>query len=208
MWECATGSSRTPGISPCCGRFAAVKAQVRFFSLVMPNDTFGFDYLEAIHQTGLGVKGCPIGPAFLMSPPWAALMHLFMKGELADVYVNVVCCPPNIMMGQALRPTEMKPPPGMGPPISTSDRAKTEEYVYRPQTAFSGLYTIGVANIAITTLRPKPPDPNEVIALSKYDAVLTASEFDAEALKAVGILTYCAPPRPDGLQPILRALLP
>lgn len=183
-------------------------ATLRYFCMVMPTGgpSLGFDYLEALHLTGLGVKACPIGPAFLMSGPWPALMNLFVgPGQVAKAFVNVVCAPPDLLMGQALREVDVKPPSGAGP--LTGEKAR-EEVVYKPQTAISGLFTVGVPNIAITAARPRPPSEHEITALLKYDAVITPSETDAMVLKGLGVVAIHMPPEKDQLARLIASVRP
>jgi hypothetical protein len=197
-------------------------AAVRFFCLMLPNGGagLGYAYLEAFDQTGLGVKACPIGPAYLGADPWPKYAHLIFIGQVARSFVNVVVAPPNLLMGTRLRATDVKPPnhlPTAGEetaPFALSagtpatPAAAAEEVVYEPQTALGGLYTVGVPNIAITLPRPKPPEDHEVRALAQYDAILCPTDADATALRHLGLVAFNVPPEPGQLARIVSWLLP
>ncbi len=114
-------------------------------------------------------------------------------------YANVVCAPPNFLMGTRI----IKGRDGLSPDSPGAEG----EIAYEPATALSGLFTVGVPNIAITMPRPKPPEPSEIRALARYDAVISPTEADAEALRALGVPASCVPPEPDRLEAIVRGLL-
>jgi hypothetical protein len=186
------------------------EVRLRYFCMALPGAgrSAGFEYLEALSQTGYGVKACAIGPAFLMSGPWPALMSLFTGPEqVAKRFVNIVCAAPGLLMGQALRAVDVKPPAGPGLPSVGSVSQNTDEVIYRPQTALSGLYTVGVPNVAITAAHPILPDEHEVTALSKYDAILTITDEDARTLKHLGLLALYMPPEKDQLTRLMKSLL-
>jgi hypothetical protein len=193
-------------------------AAIRYFCLVLPNGgaSLGYDYLEAFDKTELGVRACPIGPAFLMSEPWIKLNHLFHIGQIAKSYVNVVCAPPNLLMGTRLRVTDVKAPSRLPSPGEETKPfalsapipgAASEDVVYEPQTALGGLFTVGVPNIAITMPRPKPPDEDEVRALCQYDAVLAPTADDASTLRHLGIIAFHVPADPGQLERIVNWIL-
>lgn len=199
-------------------------AVIRYFCLVLPNGgaQLGYDYLDALDRTGLGVAAQPIGPAFFMVEPWIKLNHLFAASTIAPRYVNVVCAPPNLLMGKRLQVTDVKAPGRLPAPgeetrpfaLSATPRAVRqtpgqveEDAVYEPQTALGGLFTVGVPNIAITMPRPKPPDEAEVRALNQYDAVIAPSSEDAAALRHLGIDAFHLPPDPKPLKRILDWVL-
>lgn len=195
-------------------------AVIRYFCLVMPNGgaALGFDYLEALEQTGLGVRACPIGPAFLMAEPWIKLHHLFAPGDFAQRHVNVVVAPPNLLMGTRLRVTDVVAPgrlPGPGEETGELELSRArprlpgvdEEAVYEPQTALGGLFTVGIPNIAITMPRPRPPEDHEVRALCQYDAVLTPTSEDASTFRHLGITAFHVPADPAQLGRIVSWIL-
>lgn len=190
-------------------------AVIRYFCLVLPNGgaSLGFDYLVALEQTGLGVVACPIGPAFFMAEPWIKRNHLFRGGAIAKNYVNVICAPPNLLMGTQLRAVDVKAPgrlPGPGEETGvlelSAPRASdpAAEVVYEPQTALGGLFTVGVPNIAITMSRPRAPEEHEVRALGQYDAVIAPTAEDAAALRHLGIVAFHVPPEPGQLERIVN----
>jgi len=179
-------------------------ALIRYFCMVLPNGgaQLGFDYLEAFDKTGLGVRACPIGPAFLMSGGWPKLTPLFFIGQNAKRYVNVVCAPPGLFMGHVLRAIDVKPPPDVlksslvSSEDTNPDAKDIERIIYDPQTALSGLFTVGVPNIAVTMPKPKLPDEKETSVLRRYDAVLCPTVEDANALRQLGIIAFQMPPEP------------
>jgi hypothetical protein len=195
-------------------------AAIRFFCLVLPSEgpQAGFDYLEALEATELGVRAAPIGPAFLMSGRWPELQHLFFIGQVAKSYINVVCSPPNLLLGHTLRAVDVAPSQDersrpdtsrAAPPVFAEGTSVDPlEPVYQAQTALAGLYTIGVPNIAITMPRPKPPDDHEIAALMKYDAVLSPSDRDADALGMLGVPAMHLPPETEKLKKFFSLLLP
>jgi hypothetical protein len=182
----------------------------------MPNGgtQLGFDYLEALSKTGLGVAACPIGPAYLNAEPWSKVTQLFTPHPVAKDYVNIVVAPPNLFMGMRLRAVDVTPPshlPFPGEEIAPAVPQRIDpssEVIYEPQTALSGLYTIGVPNIAVTLAWPKPPEDHEIRALAQYDAVFAPTAEDALALRALGVLAMHIPPDTDQLARILSWLLP
>ena len=186
-------------------------AKIRYFCLIMPGPgpLLGFDYLEALHETGLGVRACPIGAAvFLMDAPWNKINHLFMGGAVEDTsFINVVCSPPNLLMGAAMKASDVKPPKGVGAP--TGD-IRSDETIYKPQTALSGLFTVGagIKNIAITIPKPKPPDEHEIRALQLYDAVLTPNLADAMTFEGLGISARHMLPDAKRLKELIDSMLP
>ena len=117
-------------------------ARLRYFTVI--GDPIGFLYLHAIAESPHGVTMAPIGPAFLMMPPWNQCAHLFGKpvAPLEEI-VNIVCAPRGLLMG-----------------------AKFGDY--EPQTAFEGLYTDKVPNVAIVA----PGGTGDVETLAQYDLVV------------------------------------
>lgn len=191
-------------------------ASIRFFCLVVPGGGLGFDYLEALAKTSLGVVANPIGAAYFATAPWSTASHLFMPRELVKSYVNVVAAPPGYLMGRSLRATDVKAPPrlpGAGeetrPFAASAPQAgdPNAELVYEPQTALSGLYTVGVPNIAITMPRPRPPEDHEVRALCQYDAVISPTSEDAAALRHLGITAFSVSPNAEPLEQIVREVM-
>jgi hypothetical protein len=194
-------------------------ARIRFWCLVLPTDglQLGAEYLAAIDATRLGVRACPIGPAFLMAGLWPKFQNLFLGVfDVAKTYVNIVCAPPNLLMGTTLRAADVMPNRDeksrliQGPKLPLAEGTKIEphEPIYKAQTALAGLYTVGVPNVAITMARPKPPDEHEIAALLKYDAVLAPSDKDADDLGMLGVPAIYLPAEPDRLRAFLSLLLP
>jgi hypothetical protein len=68
-----------------------------------------------------------------------------------------------------------------------------DESVYVPATAFGGLWTKGVPNVAITALSGKRLADKEAYWLSRYDKVICPSFEDAEALSELHISAEVIP---------------
>ena len=181
-------------------------ATVRFFCLVLPpgHEQTGYEYLDALDRSGKRVVACPIGMAYFTSAPWSGITRLF-SGLTAPRFVNVVCAPPGLVMGARMRAADVKPP--LDPSGVAWRKELSQEVVYEPSTALSGLYTVGVPNVAITTLGTKPLESSEIRALAQYDAVFTPSGNDAEALRALGIHSMHIPPDPALLGRLMGWLL-
>jgi hypothetical protein len=171
---------------------------VRYYCLVTsgPGPFLGFDYLEAIDISGVGVRACPIGPAFIVDPPWAELMHLFSGGNPEGKYVNVVCAPLGYSLGARTTGIDWAGPKG------------DPSVVYQPRTALAGLYTVGVPNVAITL----PIDSwggadDELQVLQQYDFVFCPTDEHVEAFKGVGISAHHVPPDAGQLAKLFAVLL-
>ena len=143
----------------------------------------GFNYLEAMVSAGRDVRACPIGPAYVAYPPWAAYLKFFTGQQPVGRFVNVVCAPLRYAMGQPLTGVDvggLKADPGV---------------VYQPQTAISGLHTPGVVNVAVTL----PVDAwdeidSEIQALHKYDLIVCPSDEHAIKFREIGVSAICVPP--------------
>lgn len=180
----------------------AIASRVRFYCLALPSDapSAGFDYLEAIHNANISVKACPIGPVFIAGQ-WPKLMHLFAAPMPGDRYVNVVCSPLDLSLGFAMSKAGVAPPVG----IPGSAPEGSREVVYAPKTAISGLYTVGVPNIAITSAPRRQASKGDLDALVKYDVVIVPNENDIESFHHLGIEVMLTPP--EAFPGILRTIL-
>jgi hypothetical protein len=189
-------------------------ARIRYFCQVSETADREYAYLEALMQTGLGVRILPIG--FIMfdmpedQPGWArwkAMQKLFTD-PIANRYVNIVCAPPGLMMGQPLQASQrsglMVTPRGDLPTKAPGDDSFT---AYTPGTALIQLYTLGVPNVAITGMWPEPPGKEETRVLRRYDAVITDSATESAQLSLRGIDAIHLPPEPDQLSRLLQDLL-
>lgn len=189
--------------------------KVRFYCLALPSDApqLGVDYLTAIAGTGLGVVALPIGPAFLMAGPWPRLLHHFTAAVPAGQYVNVVCAPLGLSLGFASSRAEM----GASTPPMRKQGSKVielpgdeDDIVYVPQTALSGLFTVGVPNVAIVqppgAAQPRPSE-SELQALRQYDFVLSPTEAAVTAFALLDISAIHVPPDAGQLAKILGALV-
>lgn len=177
--------------------------RIRFYCLALPGDApqLGFDYLEALHQAGLAVKACPIGPMFLHGR-WPELMHLFVGADMPDGrYVNVVCAPIGLPLGYASTRAASGPPIGVVPGVATRDR----DVVYAPQTALAGLYTVGAPNVALVMAPRAEPPGGELQALTRYQRVCAPTESEATKLHALGVAADAIPPQ--SLPTVLRAMV-
>lgn len=165
------------------------------FTAVMQEPILGLDYLRALAETTHDLQACPIGPAFLSMAPWSTVSQHFMAPP-PDRYINVVCAPPDLALGAPVSRRDVAPRHQPGISMMDSDT------VYEPSTAFAGLYTVGVANIAIT-MGLVEPSPTDKKALNRYDIVITPTETDAEILASWGIAAAVVPPEPDLLEMLL-----
>lgn len=163
----------------------------------------GFDYLEAIDQAGLEVRGCPLGPVFVAQQPWCRLSHLFLPSEPGP-YLNMVCAPPSFVLGRELTGVMVAPDLRIA-----KDRTKaTTDVVYQPFKAITALYTAGVRNIAVVAPQSVSLAEDEVQALRRYDQVFCPSEPATRVLAALDIKAVHAPPEPEALAALLRPLVP
>lgn len=176
-------------------------------------------YLKALIDGEFAVRALPIGASYMNIPPsdpgwrhWKKVMHLFTEQLDAD-YVNVVCAPPGMVMGSRKTRGQLSPArmeeldnmvpghPGAGAVAvhremtAAAAASDAEEVVYEPSTALSSLWTEGKKNIAITGVSPKPPDENEIEALSRYDHVLSPTPNGAMALVQAGVDAIRLAPR-------------
>lgn len=138
----------------------------------------GLSYLEAMAAAKLRVKPCPIGGAFLEGR-WSKLMPLFTAPMPGARYVNVVCAGYGRSLGSPMRADHCDPRRGVR-------TAALGEEVYRPKTAFTGLYTVGVPNVAIVVGETRAED-EEIEALCRYTAVFTSTEVAADDLRHRGV---------------------
>ncbi len=176
-------------------------------------------YLQALVDTGIPVLTAPIGIAFIgaLEPQWQALSAT-LNTELKKPYVNIVCAPPGLLMGSPMRASDMQMSPaertelicdGLDvPPAPVEDVGGGDEIIYVPQTALTGLYTVGVPNIAITDTRPKPPDVHEIRALAQYDHVFAPSIADCAALCRLGVDAKFLSTNVEGWSGLLKRLEP
>lgn len=188
---------------------------IRYFCVVTGTDgDRSREYLTALAATDRPVRAIPIGPAF--PPAWGPLGRLFGT-DLRYRFVNVVAAPPGFLMGSRLVSRDMEP--GTGVDLEAIDSAsigralvelahvkvpgKGKEYVYEPQTALAGLYTVGCNNIAIVTSLHLPLDHKEVRALRRYGAVVVTGPEDKTYLDALGIDCIVVPPLPSELSLLL-----
>lgn len=183
------------------------EALIRYFCIVLPGSKpqLGFAYVKAMDDAGLDVRVMSIGPAFLATKPWSDVHRLFMT-PLAKRFLNVVCAPASYMMGTAVKASDMAPPKSVVG--GTEKTSNPHEIVYRPQTALSNLFTVGVTNIAITRAWPQAPDTDELAVLSRYDAVICPSEKDRLVFEQLGIEARVIEPESDEIAHFLACFLP
>jgi hypothetical protein len=175
---------------------------IRYFCLVARGEAgdTAYAYLEALANVGRKLRAQPIGmAAFDCERRWWRAAHLFAT-SMTHTYVNVVCARPGLMLGtrmpvSALAATAVaKVPDGEGgtvvsdaqEPLSALERAiggkiAPVDIVYQPETALVGLYTVGCTNVAITAPHPAPTQ-GELMALARYDRVITSSDGDRQAI--------------------------
>lgn len=160
-----------------------------------------FDYLKAVDVTGVGVRAVAIGVSLLMQEPWSQLAQLFTT-PLGNRFINVVCAPPGLMLG--VPTTAAQAGPNMDMPVTEKRAATTEDIVYKPKTALSGLYTVGLSNIAIVP-SAQNLESDEIDALRKYDAVVCPDESDARYLLTQSVKAQHTPPDPAQLNLLFAA---
>lgn len=187
-------------------------AMVRFFCLVTEGTEgdLSYSYLRAIEATGTTVRAIPIGAHGISDEArWDELGALFLTPVVAP-FINVVCAHAGMLLGTRTPlelgreedlPAELRSM--LGAPVRLA-RA-TPPLVYQPQTAFSGLLTIGCANVAILQSRPYP-DEAEARVLARYDLVICPTPADALALGNLGVKAIYLPPTADMLRRVIEEL--
>jgi hypothetical protein len=148
----------------------------------------------------------PVGGAVIFD---AALQSLFTT-TLDEPYINVVCAPPNFMLGSAVRVRDCAPGTGVDAQMTTHIRIdaadEDEEIVYEPQSALCGLFTVGCANVAITGVHPMPSHPHELECLRRYSRVITPAPAEAAALRHLGVEASFVPGDGVALAVVLNRL--
>lgn len=170
-----------------------------------------YSYLRAIQSTGRSLRAIPIGAIGISDEErWEAAGGLFLEPVVAP-FVNFVCAAPGLLMGTRTPldlgreedlPAELR--------IALGGQARTPRatpgmLVYQPQTAISGLLTVGCPNVAILQSRPRPGD-NEIRALARYDRVICPTPADALVLNHLGVKAIYLPPRADFMGRLLEEL--
>ena len=111
---------------------------------------------------------------------WSYGAHLFAT-PLDAPYVNVVCAPFGYMMGERVTAAQMARsdncPPALRA-IMAEKEGPGDEFVYEPQDALCGLYTVGCKNIAIISAASGVPSEREVACMRKYDAIICPTAAD------------------------------
>jgi hypothetical protein len=185
------------------------KALVRYFFQMGPTASergrwwpdLGYKYLRALLR-GFPVRAMPLGWAhfqILDDPRWKRWKKV--RGcfgcEMVERPVNVICCPAGIQMGRTVTRGDFAPPQVEGVPgfLTASGNSDLEEIVYQPDFALSACWTADLRNIAITGTNPTWPNPQEVAALKRYDAVVTPTHSEGDNLREVGVNAQCYTPR-------------
>jgi hypothetical protein len=153
-----------------------------------------FPYLKAVEGTGLGVRVMPIGAMHFGMKPWDGVWHLFTE-PLKARYINVVAIEPGLPMGAAITTAQFGSP------------GSDDNTVYEPQLALSGLFTVGVPNVAILSGNTMPGE-KEIEALKRYDEVICPDEKGEAALYKVGVISAMIPPESDLLSHLFSAMTP
>ncbi len=171
---------------------------IRYFCPAVPGPLgdLGYEYLRLLEATGIQVRALPIGPAVAIGGDerrWYDISHLFTT-PMSLPYLNIVCAPAGMRLGTrapmgAMNGTGdlasrgagdndatevMVFPPELRDALSSMGIAKRPaamDIVYEPQTAFSGLYTESVRNVAIVT-DVAQLDDDEIRWLRIYDLVI------------------------------------
>ena len=171
---------------------------IRFACVTIPSmdpEGIAFSYLKAIEGTGLGVRIMPIGVMHFGIPPWNAVPHLFLTA-LKTRYINVVCAEPGLRLGAAISAAQFSVP-GNG-----------DEAAYEPPTALSGLFTVGIPNVAILSGKTLP-EGKELESLKHYTAVVCPGDEGAGALAKAGVRSVVRiPPESDQLSRLFSGMTP
>lgn len=163
------------------------EAIIRYACVTIPGmdqEKISVAYLQALDETGLGVRLMPIGMVTAWSPPWNDYPHVFTSA-LKTRYINVVCVPPGVPLGAPVSPAQF----GHG-------RSTGQEQVaaYEPDSALVGLFTVGIPNVAIIAGESECTD-KEVESLKHYNAVVCPTEKGTENMRALGVKNaICIPP--------------
>lgn len=172
-----------------------VKRMIRFFTVVAPGDAgdLPYRYLRAFVAMDKPICVLPIGPATAMASErrWYELEKLF--GAPIDMRTNIVCAPCGYPLGQRATARSMG---GTGDLVKQEGRVqdvslfppelrvllkndvgelRDHDVEYVPPTAFGGLWTAGVQNIAIVLEGTASADEHELAFLAKYDLVICPS---------------------------------
>lgn len=174
------------------------EALIRYACLTSPGmDTEGlaFPYLKALDETRLGVRVMPVGMVAMWLEPWNQLPHVFMSA-LKMRFINVVCVPPGVSLGMPISVAQF------GNGSGTQEGA-----VYKPDMAISGLYTVGIPNVAVLA-GTGALEHKEVESLKIYDAVVCPTTEGSAALEAQGIKAVTIPPEPGKLSRLFSGMNP
>jgi hypothetical protein len=133
--------------------------------------------------------------------PWNRVSPLFLT-TLKTRFINVVCVEPGTKLGERFQATRIVMTP-QGPMNDTPDDAA----VYEPPMAISGLYTVGIPNIAILSGKTMPDD-KELETLKRYDTVICADIQASLALDKLGVKSAVISPEPDQLSRVFSGMTP
>lgn len=178
---------------------------IRFYCVTYgPAAEDGLRYLEGLQQAGAQVRALAIGHMALAgNPRWWAQREAFTR-ELTKPYANVVCAPLGLLLGGTLTSRQLaqlsQAIPGLG-------HLPADEEVYRPQTAFQGLFTVGCRNVAIAIVPAEgTPAQEEIYALARYERVYCPTYAQALVLRMHGIEAQALGPTPVELNPLVEDL--
>lgn len=159
----------------------------------MDSEGLAFPYLRAILETGLGVRLMPVGLALFDRPPWNSVSQVFTS-TLKARFINVVCVPPGLSMGA---------------PVSAAQfgNQAAEGAAYKPDTAISGLYTVGVPNVVIVDGEADISD-KELESLCLYSRVLCPTQGGTSALCKQGVPAATVAPAPGPLSGVFSGITP
>lgn len=160
----------------------------------MDREGIAFPYLQAIDGTGLGVRVMPIGAMHFGMTPWNLVSHLFMTA-LKTRFINVVA---------------IEPGTSLGAPISSSQFGRAgsgEEAAYQPSLALSGLFTVGIPNVAIISGVTMPKD-KEIDSLRHYTAVVCCTDSGVQDLGKLGVKAVKIPAESDQLSRLFSGMMP
>jgi len=181
---------------------------IRMFLPVLPGTAgdIPFSYLTALRQLSLPVRALPIGTtaALTVEKRWYDISDSFTV-PMSIPFINVVCAPAGLLMGVRM-PIRKSLASDEGVPAELRQlvggaarraRSSDGDVVYEPPTALTGLWTVGVKNIAIIYGNGKLEE-RELAMLAKYDRVLAHESSPLPIAESLYV-----PPDPQRLAGIL-----
>lgn len=170
---------------------------IRFACVTTPGmdrEGIAFPYLQAIEKTGLGVRVMPIGAMHFGMAPWNLVSHLFMTA-LKTRFINVVAIEPGTSLGTAISSAQF------------GHAGSGGQVAYQPPLALSGLFTVGIPNVAIMSGVTMPAG-KEIDSLKHYTAVICVVASGVRDLGKLGIKAVSIPAESDSLSRLFSGMMP